>query len=468
MQVKCPYCNHEVEALQYCEICEKKIDWIIGFYEKSQYYYNKGYGHAALRELSLAIPNLEKAIYYNKYNIQAKNLLGLIYFEIGQVSLALKSWILSEALCKEDNLASTYIEKLQNHPKQLESYKDSIVLYNRALHYMQKKNDDMAIIRLKKAIHINPNFLEARNLLALCYIYQKQNHKALPHLHYVLRKDGSNTKALHFLKEIEMPQEEIEEMSDVIIEAPHINDLDIMTDIKPQKVINRGGIFGHYVLYFLFGALCMFGIQVGLITPNKTAQLEQELYDRTTENTSIKVQLDTFMQDYETKIGKLTESNTKLLAENENLKQEYMKISQESKLWEVRMLRDKGDMKGAAEVLNNISVSDLKEDKKTLYEELKASIYPKAGEAFYNEGYKLYKAEQYIDAMIQFEKTLIFIPKTKNGGNALYYMGQIEENNKNISKALQYYQIVLKDYTETPVYKKAQERVKELETQGSQ
>ena len=24
MQVKCPYCNHEVEALQYCEICEKK------------------------------------------------------------------------------------------------------------------------------------------------------------------------------------------------------------------------------------------------------------------------------------------------------------------------------------------------------------------------------------------------------------------------------------------------------------
>ena len=43
-----------------------------------------------------------------------------------------------------------------------------------------------------------------------------------------------------------------------------------------------------------------------------------------------------------------------------------------------------------------------------------------------------------------------------------------EENNKNISKALQYYQIVLKDYTETPVYKKAQERVKELETQGSQ
>ena len=111
MQVKCPYCNHEVEALQYCEICAKKIDWIIGFYEKSQYYYNKGYGHAVLRELSLAIPNLEKAIYYNKYNIQAKNLLGLIYFEIGQVSLALKSWILSEALCKEDNLASTYIEK---------------------------------------------------------------------------------------------------------------------------------------------------------------------------------------------------------------------------------------------------------------------------------------------------------------------------------------------------------------------
>lgn len=467
MQVKCPYCNNRIDDIKYCGICGGKIEWIKPFYEKSQYYYNKGYFHARQRELSSAIPYLEKAIYFNKHNIEAKNLLGLIYFELGQVSLALKSWILSEALCKEDNLAATYIEILQDHPKQLENYKDSIVLYNRALRYLQKKNDDMAIIRLKKAIHLNPHFLEARNLLALCYMYQKQNHKALTQIHYVLQKDQSNTKALHFLKEIETPKDGGEERNSSIIEAPHINDLDITTAIQPQKVLNRGAIFGRYVLYFIFGALCMFGIQVGLITPTQTTQLQQELYDRTTENASIKVQLDTFMQDSEVKMGELLQTNTKLQAENESLKKEYMKASQESKLGEARMLKEKGDFKASAEVLNNISASDLKEDKIVLYEELKANVYPKAGEAFYNEGYKLYQADQSIDAMIQFEKTLLFVPQTKVGGNALYYMGQIEEKNNNISKAVQYYNIILEDYTGTSAYNKAKERIKKLTPQGS-
>lgn len=461
MYVKCPYCNNRVEVTQDCPICQAKIDWVTPLYNKSDYYYNKGYFYAKGRELSKAIPYLEKAIYFNKYNINAKNLLGLIYFEKGEVSLALKNWILSEALQKEDNLASGYIEVLQKHPKQLENYKDSMMLYNKALHYMQKKNDDMAIIRLKKAIHLNAHFLEARNLLALCYLYQKQEQKALEQIRYVLGKDESNEKALHYLKEIES-KNFVEERQESIIAMPHINDFEITAKLKPQKVMNKGAIFSKYILYFVMGAVCMLGVEVALVVPTKTAQLEQELYDRTTENANLKVQLDTFMQDSGVKSNALEESNKKLLEENGALKQDYIQVNQENKLWEAQMLKESGDYRASAEVLNNISESDLKEDKKIIYQELKTTVYPKAGDAFYNEGNNLYKKEKYIDAMIQFEKTLIFVPQTKTGAQALYYMGQIEEKNNNINKAMQYYNVIVKDYANTSSYNRAKERIKKL------
>lgn len=462
MQVRCPYCNNRVEAINRCTVCGRKIEWIKSLYDKSHYYYNKGYFHAKGRELTKAIPYLEKAIYFNKYNIDAKNLLGLIYFEMGEVSLALKSWILSEAITKEDNLASIYIKDLQDHPKQLENYKDSITLYNRALRYMEKKNDDMAVIRLKKAIHLNPCFLEARNLLALCYLYQKQDHKALGQISYILQKDESNEKALHYLREIESKNFIEDQKESAIISTPHINDIEVTTHVKPQKVINRGAIFTRYILYFVFGALCMFGVQIALIVPTKTAQLEQALYDRTTENSNLKVQLDTFTQDAELKIGNLEQSNKKLLSENELLKQAHNKANQENKLWEAEHLKSISNFKACAEVLNNISVDHLKEDRKVVYEELKKSVYPKAGDAFYNEGNQLYKQEKYTDAMIQFEKALIFAAQTKTGANALYNMGQIEEKNNNTNKALQYYNIIIKDYQGTGAYNKAKERIKKL------
>lgn len=461
MYVKCPYCNNRVEEVKNCPICQRQIDWANTLYDKSHYYYNKGYFYAKERELSKAIPYLEKAIYFNKYNIDAKNLLGLIYFEMGQVSLALKNWILSEALSKEENLASEYIQVLQKHPKQLEDYKDSLMLYNRALSYMKKKNDDMAVIRLKKAIHLNAHFLEARNLLALCYLYQKQEHKALVQIRYVLGKDSGNEKALYYLKEIES-KNRVQDQDASLISAPHINDFGITAKVKPQKAINRGAAFSKCMLYFLVGAVCMFGVQVALIVPAKTAQLEQVLYDRTTENANLKVQLDTFMQDAGKKTDELEQSNKKLLEENSVLKQNYTKVNQENKLWEAQKLKESRDYKDSAEILNNISESDLKEDKKIIYEELKKSVYPKAGDAFYNEGNNLYREEKYIDAMIQFEKALIFVPQTRTGAQSLYYMGQIEEKNNNINKAVQYYNIIVKDYTNTSSYNKARERIKNL------
>ena len=81
--------------LDYCPKCgcnvliQKKVDYL------SRQYYNQGLEKASVRDLSGAINCLKQSLMYNKHNIQARNLLGLVYFETGEVVAALSEWVIS-------------------------------------------------------------------------------------------------------------------------------------------------------------------------------------------------------------------------------------------------------------------------------------------------------------------------------------------------------------------------------------
>ena len=97
----CPYCGSEVERDEVCGNCYKEISWAKTFWKKSYAYYNEGYRAVKRRNLTIAEIYLKKAISINKFNIEARNLLGLVYYEMGQVGNALKEWIISQSLKKE-------------------------------------------------------------------------------------------------------------------------------------------------------------------------------------------------------------------------------------------------------------------------------------------------------------------------------------------------------------------------------
>ena len=94
--------------LDYCPKCgcnvliQKKVDYL------SRQYYNRGLEKASVRDLSGAIDCLKQSLIYNKHNIQARNLLGLVYFETGEVVAALSEWVISKNLQPSRNLASKY------------------------------------------------------------------------------------------------------------------------------------------------------------------------------------------------------------------------------------------------------------------------------------------------------------------------------------------------------------------------
>ena len=95
-------------------------------YALSGLYYNQGLEKAQIRDLSGAITCLKRSLKMNKLNIQARNLLGLVYFETGEVVAALSQWVISKNMMPEGNPASGYIDKLQKNANRLDMINTSI------------------------------------------------------------------------------------------------------------------------------------------------------------------------------------------------------------------------------------------------------------------------------------------------------------------------------------------------------
>ena len=115
----CPNCGYNV-------LIQKKVDYL------SKSFYNQGLEKASIRDLSGAIACLKQSLIYDKRNIKARNLLGLVYFETGEVVSALSEWVISKNLQPTRNLATEYINKLQANRNRLNAINETIKNYNHA------------------------------------------------------------------------------------------------------------------------------------------------------------------------------------------------------------------------------------------------------------------------------------------------------------------------------------------------
>lgn len=186
----CPHCGSNV-------LIQKKVEYL------SKFYYNQGLEKASIRDLSGAISCLKQSLAYNKGNIQARNLLGLVYFETGEVVAALSEWVISKNLKPNKNLASEYIGKLQANPNKLEAINETIRKYNHALVLCREGHEDMAAIQLKKILIQNSKLIKGYHLLALIQIKDHEWSRARKTLKKAARIDKTNTTTLRFLREVD-------------------------------------------------------------------------------------------------------------------------------------------------------------------------------------------------------------------------------------------------------------------------
>ena len=107
--------------------------------------------------MSGAITSLKKSLQYNRSNLAARNLLGLVYYGRGDVIEALVEWILSKNFQSKDNIASYFISKVQETPGELEEINQAVKRYNQSLEYARQGGEDLAIIQLKKSSSSTPD-----------------------------------------------------------------------------------------------------------------------------------------------------------------------------------------------------------------------------------------------------------------------------------------------------------------------
>ena len=186
----CPHCGCNV-------LIQKKVDYL------SKFYYNQGLEKASIRDLSGAINCLKQSLTYDKRNIQARNLLGLVYFETGEVVAALSEWVISKNLKPTKNLANEYINRLQANSNKLDAINETIRKYNNALALCREGHEDMAAIQLRKILTQNSKLIKGYHLLALIQMKDHEWSKARRTLRKAVRIDKTNTTTLRFLREVD-------------------------------------------------------------------------------------------------------------------------------------------------------------------------------------------------------------------------------------------------------------------------
>ncbi len=172
------------------------------FLYQSNQWYNDGLKKANIRDLSGAIQSLKKSLYYNRDNVPARNLLGLVYYGRGEVAEALVEWIISKNIKTSSNIATYYIKKVQESPSELDMINQAIKKYNQCLMYCQQGGEDLAAIQLTKVVAAHPTFLKAYQLLALLYMEAEQYAKARQMIRRAHKLDTTNEITLRYMHEL--------------------------------------------------------------------------------------------------------------------------------------------------------------------------------------------------------------------------------------------------------------------------
>ena len=178
--MKCYACNCRLSPdRDTCPKCGADIRLYRKIIYASNQYYNLGLARAKARDLTGAAECLRTSLQLYKKNISARNLLGLVYYEMGEAALALKEWVISKNLRHRGNIADDYIRDMRDNRQSLDSADHSIRKFNQALEYAKTGSKDMAVIQLKKVINVNPRMIKAYQLLALLYMEDQKYDQAL-------------------------------------------------------------------------------------------------------------------------------------------------------------------------------------------------------------------------------------------------------------------------------------------------
>ena len=449
--MKCPNCGFEFFEGCHCPDCGVDVYVFRKTRSASIRLYNEALKLAEERDLSGAAANLEQSLLFDKNNISARNLLGLIYSEMGRIGDALKHWIISTSMQPVGNAAAGYIDYLQKNAREMEKYNDAIRMYNQAIHYLKQGSDDLAVIQLKKSIDNNPEFLDAYNLMTLCCIEDKNAKRAQHFNEIVLKRDIRNPLALHYAKLLgnipAAPASLKKAEKSKTPAAVSVKKTDSNPPIPRYKRREKTNsvLEKRDLLTFLAGIGVAVIVILVLIVPalnesknNKIKELEiaVENYAGETEMTPEEVLA------MRTELEKLQAEN-KLLRSEEN-KQANLELLATA----VAQMTD-GDFEACVTTLDTIDTVSFSEEDLAKYNSVKTTAYPKAADSYYTKGKSQFLSNNFAEAKTYLETALNYTDTENFIDDTLFYLAKIAEEDGDTVKAKDYYNKIVKEYPDS-------------------
>lgn len=438
------------------------MDYTMKLMYQSHYWYNDGLKKANIRDLTGAIASLRRSLQYNRGNIAARNLLGLVYYGRGDVVEALVEWILSKNFQSHDNIANYYISKVQEVPGELEAINQAVKRFNQSLEYAKQYSEDMAIIQLKKAVTEHPTYVKAYQLLALCYIQTEQYANARTALRTAHKLDTTDPITLSYMYELNQLRKSRAEIAaerkmrkgnqtvsykvgnDTIIQPAHGN---IKEQSAAHTIVNIliGAAVGIAVMWFLVMPAIISGRQKEI--NHQTVAFSDQIATQDAQISALKKELDEYRVS--------SEEGEKAKATAESTQESYEIVMN---IYDHMKANDMSDNAMLEEILK-ANPDSLGTEGKDRYEAIVDELFPRMCENIYATAKANCEVANYSTGIENLEKIMLMDEGYDDGG-AMLLLAQAYEKTDEQDKANLLYQQILEDFEGKDAAKEAKKALK--------
>lgn len=442
----CPKCARPLDADSYCSHC----DLTVGVYNKikdsSKVLYNQGLQKAKVKDLSASIDLLTRSVRLNKDNTDARNLLGLIYFEIGETVSALQQWVVSKNLKPKDNEAVYFLNQVQDNQSYLDKLNQAIKKYNHSLNYIEQGSTDLAVIQLKKVVSLNPKFVKAYALLALCYIKEGKMDKAQNNLLKVLAIDKSNYIARKYMDEIDQDQGVV---TPVTFKESKRSEPAPAIGLRPVRTKVNNALFQ-------FVAMAI-GVGVGLaimnymVMPGKIDEKDIEINEIAAELSSSEADVATLVEEVTKLEQDLTTSQSAGAASAAEVKETEAQLKETTRVLNALNLYigEEANTSLAADNLYVIDASVLTAEVSAIYDSLVATIYPAVALETHDDGYRAYQNNSFDEAIDLLTTSYKYAKTEEFSHRTLYFLARSYYKKEEIETSLPIFQKILDEYPDS-------------------
>ncbi|NMB96983.1 MAG: tetratricopeptide repeat protein [Clostridiaceae bacterium] len=351
------------------------------------------------------------------------------------------------------NFAPVDLESiLKINPDISEDYKTSVDLYNSALENLRFNSEDIAIIELKKAVALNPEFNEAVMLLGVCFCYMKAYEKAEEMFKRVVKAESNGVKAFNYLNRIRNNHTEQSKSGDEDQESKerkstkHSKSISKTSASRSAKRTSKDASYAisqnvsysmpevslranakasrkdtiiRYITGVITGLIIAFIVGVPSIFGTKRENKPQE-----DANTDMIVTLNEKIEDYENRNNMLSQEINNLKKDLENAQKDAEYYKSAVKLTEAEELLKNNMYEEAADVLVAVKNIEFISEEKEKYDELVNKTMQVATDRVYSQAYNFFQSGNYQQALEKYLKIPDYMENYSKMDIVLYYIGK--------------------------------------------